>query len=748
MSRRERQRRRRRRHHGPARPLFLGLGVVAGAIGLAVIGAVAWIIGIAATAPPIKSLKPIPQGATSIVYAADGQRLGYVQSTILRSPVASQFLPQTLKDATVAIEDKRFYQHKGVDFEGIIRAALKNFESHQTVQGGSTLTMQLVKNLYEKRAARSGPGRTFKTKIREAKLAEDLENVHTGRQGKLWILTKYLNDVPYGTVGGQTAVGAQAAARIFFDKPAAQLTLPEAALLAGLPQAPSRYNPFLNPQAALDRRNQVLENMAQQGYIQPDTAAAAERAPLGVRHNRYYTERREGYFFDYVLQQLVSRYGFETVRRGGLRIYTTLDLRLQQAARRAMAQGIAGTDRDSALVSIDPNTGYIRAMATSRKYGDLKFNLAAQGHRQPGSTFKVMVLMTALRRGVDPNATTYTSMPLKFTDPEWGPIDVKTYSNSYIGRANLVKATLVSDNSIYEQLDLDLGPQNVKQTAYDMGITTHLNGYPAEGLGGLRLGVSPLEMARAYSTIANGGQRIDPIAVTKVTFPDGHSEVPFPQHKVRVFSDGVAYEATKILHDNILEGTGTRADFGCPAAGKTGTTDDFTDAWFVGYTPRLTTAVWVGHANSREPMPGAAGGVAAAPIWGAYMKAVHGSFCGDFPQPKTPFQAVPFFGRYSRTGIQGNQAGSGYTYGTQGTQQLETGGTSAGGTKAKPKGKHGGKGYDPTLYESPPQKAPKTAPTPPTPTPTPTQPTPPPGATTGAGGGTGATPGTGTPGQR
>jgi penicillin-binding protein 1A len=708
MSRRERQRRRRRGHNGSGRVLFLALGVVTAGLALAVLGAVAWVIGVAASAPSLRSLTPIPQGQTSIIYAADGQRLGYVQSTVLRSPILSSDIPTSLRNATVAIEDKRFYKHSGVDFEGIVRAALKNFQSHETVQGGSTLTMQLVKNLYEKQRYRSGPGRTFKTKIREAKLAEDLENEHPGIGGKRWILSKYVNSVPYGTVGGQTAVGIQAAARMFFDKGAKDLTLPEAALLAGLPQAPSKYNPFLNPQTARQRRNDVLEQMARQHYIEPQTAIDAERAPLGVRHNQYYTERREGYFFDYVQQELVNRYGYETVRRGGLRIYTTLDLKLQKAARAAMAQGIAGTDRDSALVTIDPHTGYIRAMATSRKYGDLKFNLAAQGHRQPGSTFKVMVLMTALKRGVDPNSTTYTSMPLKFTDPEWGPIDVSTYSNSYIGRANLVKATLVSDNTIYEQLDLDLGPQEVKQTAYDMGITTHLNGYPAEGLGGLRLGVSPLEMSRAYATIANGGYRVRPIAVTKVTFPDGHSEVPFRSSKVKVFSDGVTYEATKILHENILEGTGTRANIGCPAAGKTGTTDDFTDAWFVGFTPRLSTAVWVGHANSREPMPGAAGGVAAAPIWGAYMKVAKGKFCGDFPQPTEPFHAVPVFGKYSKTGIRDNQAptpGYQYTAPTQPTQTTTTGGV----TPATPNKQDTGKGkkYDSTLYETPPQPAPK-----------------------------------------
>jgi penicillin-binding protein 1A len=712
VSRRERQRRRHRSNGGAGRVIFLALGVLTGGVLLAVLGTIGWIIGIAASAPSIETLKPIPQGATSAVYAADGQRLGFIQSTILRSDILSRDIPQSLKDATVAIEDKRFFDHRGVDFEGIVRAALANIENRGSVQGGSTLTMQLVKNLYEKQNLRSGEERTLKVKIQEAKLAEDLEDEHPGRDGKNWILTKYINNVPYGTVGGQTAIGAHAAARVFFDKPASRLTLAESALLAGLPQAPSQYSPFRNPDAARARRAVVLRVMQDEGMITPAEAAEANEAPLGLKENRYYTERREGYFFDYVQTELVKRYGYETVRKGGLRIYTTLDLKMQKAAKTALLNGIAGTDRDSALVTMEPDTGYIRAMATSRHYGDLKFNLAAQGHRQPGSTFKTMVLMTALRRGVDPDATSYTSMPLNFNDSEWGHIEVKTYGGDYHGRMNLHQATLQSDNTVYMQLDLDLGPGEVRRTAYDMGITTKLNGYPAEGLGGLRLGVSPLEMARAYSTIANGGHRVRPIAVTKVTFPDGHSEMPFQPRSIKVFTDGQAYEATKILEANVQGGTGVSAQIGCPAAGKTGTTDNFTDAWFAGYTPKLSTAVWVGHADSREPMPGAAGGVAAAPIWGAYMRQVKGSFCGSFPQPKEPFVAHPFFGRYSKTGIQGNRATpeayvpQGQTYDSNATQDNGSGATT----------------YDPSLYESAPQGSPQAKPTQPetgAPTPTP-----------------------------
>ena len=677
MTRRERQRRKRRKNSGPHRILFLTFGLLVTSALIGAGGVVGWIISVANTAPPLDTSKPIELGATSRVYAADGTRLGFIQANELRTPVASTEIPQNVKNAVVAVEDRRFFQHEGVDFEGIVRAGVKNLENRHEIQGGSTLTMQLVRNLYtgEKQ-------RTLKRKIREAKLAEDLENLHPGREGKLWILTKYLNSVPFGTVGGQTAVGIQAGARIFFDKPASRLKLREAALLAGLPQAPSQYNPFLNPSAAKRRRDDVLQRMADQGYIKQVTAQRTKRMGLGVKRNRFYTSRREGYFFDFVKQELIDRYGIDTVRRGGLRIDTTLDLRMQRLARKTMDGNLGAPDRSAAIVTIDPRTGYIKAMASSSRYGDSKFNLAAQGHRQAGSTFKVMVLMAALRRGVDPSSTTYNSRPLQKgwlpTAPDYS---VKTYSNSYEGRINLVRATLKSDNSVYAQLDADVGPKAVRDTAYDMGIKTKLHGYPAEGLGGLTRGVSPLEMANAYATIASGGWRYRPIAVRRVRFPDGHVDNLGKPRRHRAFSDGVTYEATKILEQNVKSGTGfpNATRIGCPAAGKTGTTDAFSDAWFVGYTPRLTTAVWLGHAKSRAPMPGVAGGTIPAKLWGQYMKKARGRFCGGFPKPKTPFQARPFFGRYSRGG--GFAPGQGFNNGFNGQPSAPVPGASGPATR-------------------------------------------------------------------
>src|SRR3954447_18215544 len=355
--------------------------------------------------PGLAPLTPRYLGAQSGARAADGTRLGFIQSNELRQPVSGAKIPKYLKDATVAIEDERFYHHKGVDYAGVVRAAVKTLSSHKTVQGGSTITMQLIRNLYISRE------RTYQRKIREAKLAEELENEHPGVQGKGWILEKYLNTVPYGTLGGQTAVGVQAASRAYFGKPVQKLRLSQAALLAGLPQAPTTYSPVRAPEKAEARRNEVLAKMAELGMISPATAQKTMKKGLGLHVSRYFTSRRESFFFDFVKDELIKEMGAKTVRQGALRVDTTIDLKKQQAAREAISGRLAGIGPSSAIVTIDPKNGYIKAMASSADYGKSKFNLAAQGHRQPGSTFKVMALMTALRKGVDPRSTTYVSKP-------------------------------------------------------------------------------------------------------------------------------------------------------------------------------------------------------------------------------------------------------------------------------------------------------------------------------------------------
>ncbi|MEA2312097.1 MAG: penicillin-binding protein [Solirubrobacteraceae bacterium] len=734
MSRSLRTKHNRLRRHRPRNKALLGVLVVLVLIAVAGLSAVGYVVSIAASAPSLSSLKERDPGSNSEVLAADGSRLGFIQASELRLPAQANEFPKILKDATVAIEDRRFYQHKGVDYEGVVRAALKNLISHKTVQGGSTITMQLARNLYISKE------RTYTRKIREAKVAEEIESQHS----KQWILAKYLNTVPYGTVGGQSAIGAKAAARIYFNKRLSQLTLREAALLAGLPQAPSLYSPLRSPQAAMARRNDVLKEMASLGLISQDLAQRTARRGLGLNPSTYFTRRRESFFFDYVKDELIQEYGAQTVRLGGLQVRTTVDLKKQQEARAAIQSQLAGVGPSSAIVTINPANGYIEAMASSADYGQSKFNLAAQGHRQPGSTFKVMALMAALRAGVDPDATHYVSRsPIEINDPQYGPpFKVETYDGRGVGNISLRQATLKSDNSVYIQLALDIGPDKVKQAAWDLGIRSELHGYPAETLGGLTNGVSPLEMANAYATIASGGMRNRPTAITKVTFPDGHSELPdrWKVKRVRAFEDGVTAKATEILEQNIQKGTGVAANIGCPAAGKTGTTDKFTDAWFVGFTPRLATAVWVGYPAQRVEMQTlfhggpVAGGTFPAQIWAAYMKAAKGKFCGPFPPPTTPFQAQPFFGKYSTSG---GGKGKDLSSGSDSTSTLPGGAGAAtpaptpgtgGATPGKGKGKNGkGKGFDPNAYESPPQPPPATA----TPAPTGTG-----GNGNGGGGGT------------
>ena len=389
----------------------------------------------------------------------------------------------------------------------------------------------------------------------------------------------------------------------------------------------------------------------------------------------------EPYVFDYVKQALIQRFGLATVEKGGLKVYTTIDLDKQQEAREAILahEGEPG-DPAAALVSIDPSNGHILAMATSSSYGQTKFDYATQAHRQTGSAFKVFVLMTLIHDyNGDPNTTYYNSHELL---PGWLPgyptYQVQTAEHSYQGDISVTKATTLSDNTVYAQLDADVGPDKVRSTAYAMGITSHLDGLPAEGIGGLRIGVSPLEMADAYATLANGGVHIPPTAITKVVFPNGTVvNLGDPPHR-RVFPYGQAYAATQVLKTVVTSGTGTAADYGCPAAGKTGTTSNYTDAWFVGYTPELATSVWVGYPNSTESMedvnglgPGF-GGTLAAPIWHDYMEQASDGYCSDFTAPTVPWQGVPFKGHFATTGQATTQPGTGSGNGSGGATPAAT----------------------------------------------------------------------------
>ena len=649
MSQLARQRRRHRRGSGASRFLFIGFTAALLVIGIGA-GVVAAIVAhYASEAPPLSSLHALTPGGNSEVFAADGTRLGYIQSDVLRSPISYKDIPADLKNATVAIEDQRYWQHGGVDVKGIIRSAVKDALSGEPLQGGSTIAMQLVRNIYLPASERTDD--TLKRKVIEAVEADRLEKIFS----KQTILSKYLNSVPYGTVGGQNAIGVAAAARIFFNTTVGQLDLAQCALLAGLPQAPSEYNPFLFPAAAMERRNEVLTKMAQLHYITQARADVAMASPLQVQHSTYYDQHlgSDSYFFDFVTQELIDRYGAQRVEQGGLRVYTTINLRDQRLAQEAINEVLNEPgDPSSAVVTEDPNNGDILAMAQSMSSS--QYNLAAQGHRQPGSTFKAIVLADALERGIDPDTTDFLSHTLY---PGWLPgypsYEVKTFEGVSLNREiSLTQATLTSDNTVYAQLAADLGEQSVTNMARRLGVVSPLFNNPAQALGGLKYGVSPLEMANVYSTLADGGYRNKQIAITRVVFPggpaDGNWGVP---HRVKVISSGITAEETKILEENVERGTAVNSAISCPTAAKTGTTSDLVDAWLDGYTANYATVVWMGYPNKRIPMTDVhgepqQGGALPAVIWHDYMEPVAGTDCVPFHQATQPLQYEPFTGQY------------------------------------------------------------------------------------------------------
>jgi penicillin-binding protein 1A len=642
----QRGRRRQRRRGSIGSKLAFVVGAVLALIAIAVIGVTSWVLNVAAEAPSLAACKHATKHGNSVIYAANGERLGAIASPEASDPVKRAKLPRKLELATVAIEDQRFFQHGGVDTLGILRAAVTDLEQGEAVEGGSTITQQLVRNL-----CIDHPAKTIERKIKEAKLALEYSEQHSKGQ----ILSQYLNTATYGTVEGSTLVGVGAASEIYFSRPVWKLGVEQLAMLAGLPQAPSEYNPLLNPHDAKVRRNEVLQKMAKLGYLAPSRARALERKGLGLDQSHGYFAHREPYFFDYVEHLLIAHYGAEEVRRGGLQVHTTLSPELQRVGRAAIAETLyEPTDPSSAFVSIDPRNGDVRAMVNSTNYAEDQFNLAAQGHRQPGSTFKAFVLTTALRQGIDPYDTYYESKPLDLTLPGGGNWEVHTADEGYQGTINLQQATVTSDNTVFAQLDLDVGPENVAATAKQMGITTHLQGLPAEGIGGLQYGVSPLELSDAYATFASGGIRHRPVAIAKVILPGGKVDHPQSPETKRVLSPAIAWQLTRLLHDNITEGTGIAAYTGCTGqAGKTGTTDNETDAWFAGFQPNLATAVWVGYpesnAISMDDVHGIVvfGGTFPAEIWHSVYENA-GVKCEDFSEPdEAEPEWAPGYGEYT-----------------------------------------------------------------------------------------------------
>jgi penicillin-binding protein 1A len=596
-----------------------------------------------AVASEIPNLDPAAQRGDldTYVYASNGRSvLAVLRGEESRVLVATEDIAPIMRQAIVSVEDRRFFEHDGIDVRGVLRALWADVRSQSIVEGGSTITQQFVKNAYIRNE------RSFARKVREAALAWQLEEQW---QSKDRILTAYLNTIYFGN----GAYGIQQAARTYFQKSAKYLELHEAALLAGLPADPARYNPVTHPRSAKLRRRHALDVMLEQGKITRADYRRADGAelprPQDVRLPG--TGGKAQYFVNYVKDQLVEHYGAGNVFGGGLRVTTTIDLNLQTKARTAIEKVLKNPEGPAAaLVAIDPRTGAVKAMFGGRNFRESQFNLAAQAERQPGSAFKPIVLAAAMREGISP-ATEVVSKPVSIAagGRVW---KVTNYDKTYLGTVSLERGLVSSDNTVYAQLTDIVGPRAIVRTAHALGIGSHLDAYFSIGLG-LEGEVNALEMARAYSTIANRGVRVDGALLGNkprvVQFVEkirtgGAVDDNAPKGKA-VLEPGEAAVLTEIMEDVVRSGTGRRASVpGISVAGKTGTTDNYADAWFVGFTPELVVAVWVGYPDRLRPMltefdgEPVTGGTLPAEIWRTFVSSV------AEPDDTSSFDYAPYLG--------------------------------------------------------------------------------------------------------
>ena len=600
-----------------------------------------------AVASEVPALDPAAERSDvdTVVYASNGRSvLAVLRGDESRVLVKTEDIAPIMRQAIVSTEDQRFFDHDGIDLRGVGRALWADIRNQAIVEGGSTITQQFVKNAYIRNE------RTIARKVREAALAWQLEQ----RWSKDRILTAYLNTIYFGN----GAYGIQQAARAYFKKSARDLELHEAALLAGMPADPARYDPVTNPENAKQRRKYVLNVMLEQGKITRRAHRAAARKPLPKEEDIRLPDHAgpAQYFVNYVKDQLVAKYGAGRVFGGGLEVRTTIDLRLQQHARRAIERILRNPRGPAAaLVAIDLKTGAVKAMFGGRNFRESQFNLAAQARRQPGSAFKPIVLATAMAQGISPQ--TELESKKVFIDAGDRIWPVTNYDHTYLGRVDLARALVSSDNSVYAQLTDLVGPKAIVETAHDLGIRSPLDAYFSIGLGSVA--VNPLEMARAYATIGNGGRRVDgsvfgdtPRVVESVErIRSGRLEENLPT-PTEVTEPGEAELLTSMLEDVVSSGTGVRAAVpGVDVAGKTGTTDNYGDAWFVGFTPEIAVAVWVGYPDSLTPMRTEFGG---EPVTGGTLPAlIWKEFVSRYEEDKedavaaasdVSFDGVPYLG--------------------------------------------------------------------------------------------------------
>lgn len=519
-----------------------------------------------------------------------------------RIPISLSKIPPHLINACIAIEDDDFYQHKGISIRGILRSQWTNFKNivlrldkEARPQGGSTITQQLGINTFLTREV------SINRKLQDMLIALQIERFFTKDE----IMTMYLNEIYFG----HGAYGVQAAANMYFNKDVPDLNLSECALLAGIPRGPYYYSPLVNLEASLKRRNIILNRMHELGYITKQELENTKKEPILLNYHNKRDILNAPYFSTYILAQLLETYGANMAYRGGLKIYTTLDLNMQQSAEEAFQE----SEREGAIIAIEPQTGYIKAMVGGRNFEESKFNRATQAFRQPGSAFKPFIYLTAIDSGY---TTSYIidDSPITFENG-WSP---ENYEKEFRGPVTLQEAFEHSINVVGVKLLEQVGIKKVINYAHKAGIQSELRSDLSLALGTSE--ISPLEITSAYATIANLGEQISPMAIIRIEDYDGNVIEQRAPEKKRVFNKESCYVLIDMMKGVIERGTGWNADIGRPAAGKTGTTNDFVDAWFIGFTPDLAAAVYVGN-DDRQPLGNKmSGGVVAAPIWANFMK--------------------------------------------------------------------------------------------------------------------------------
>ena len=611
-----------RRVARPVRRACLALAVSAVLLGVAQLAT--GCTALTGALPDPNALTARGRDQSTVILDRNGGTLARVYAEQNRSDRPLSSMPVYLRQAVVATEDQRFYEHSGVDPIGIARAIWTDVILRRPSQGGSTITQQYVKNAY------GSTDKTLRRKIDEALLANRIEKQYTKDQ----ILEMYLNTIYFG----HGAYGVEAASQTYFGKSVDRLTLPEAAVIAGVIKSPGHYSPYIDARAAKDRRDIVLMQMEQQGYItapQFAQAIATTIDTVGLKPNNAVAP----YFVEWVKEQLAARYGQDALYRGGLVVRTTLDLKTQRAAERAIATTLnRKSDPSAALVAVQPGTGAVLAMVGGRDFKTQQFNAAVQGAgRQPGSAFKPFVLATALGDGVSPEQT-FECGPAKI-DLDGQTWEVTGAEGGRTGPMRLREATAESVNSVFARLITTIGAEKVVATAEDMGLHEGIQPLPAIALGGLTTGVTPIEMADAYATLAADGTHAEPYGIAQVTNASGATIFSARPKVDRGLDPAVAYLTTDILKGVIANGTGRAADIGRPAAGKTGTTTNNRDAWFVGYTPQLSAAVWMGYPDVQKAMTDVhgrtvIGGSFPAQIWAKFMRAALASTpATDFARP-------------------------------------------------------------------------------------------------------------------